>query len=155
MLTAEMDRRIREDLILAGCEDTENWADQETTNPDAVLDADNLFNVIFTSGSTGKPKGVMVPHRGIINRLLWMQDAYPLDTSDRVLQKTPYSFDVSVWELFWPLMTGSHIVQSQTAFNLAMKESSGAKQSKSLRDFINANGTRHTHQSKQVESTDI
>ncbi|MYS11408.1 AMP-binding protein, partial [Streptomyces sp. SID6041] len=59
--------------------------------------------VIFTSGSTGRPKGVMVEHRAIVNRLEWMQHAYLLGGTDRVLQKTPTSFDVSVWELFWPL----------------------------------------------------
>ncbi|MFJ4990222.1 amino acid adenylation domain-containing protein [Streptomyces sp. NPDC088732] len=66
--------------------------------------------VIYTSGSTGRPKGVAVPHSGIANRLLWMQDTYPLTTEDRVLQKTPSSFDVSVWEFFWPLMTGAALV---------------------------------------------
>jgi amino acid adenylation domain-containing protein len=69
--------------------------------------------VIFTSGSTGKPKGVLVPHRGIVNRLVWMQRAYGLDGSDRVLQKTPCGFDVSVWELFWPLLSGSCLVVAE------------------------------------------
>ncbi|MFF2142320.1 amino acid adenylation domain-containing protein [Kitasatospora sp. NPDC058190] len=63
--------------------------------------------VIFTSGSTGRPKGVAVPHRGVVNRLLWMQDEYRLGADDKVLQKTPFTFDVSVWEFFWPLMTGA------------------------------------------------
>ncbi|MFI2911812.1 non-ribosomal peptide synthetase [Streptomyces sp. PDY-4] len=63
--------------------------------------------VIYTSGSTGRPKGVVVPHRGIVNRLLWMQDAYRIGPGDRVLQKTPSGFDVSVWEFFWPLITGA------------------------------------------------
>ncbi|MET7482825.1 non-ribosomal peptide synthase/polyketide synthase [Streptomyces sp. NPDC005538] len=66
--------------------------------------------VIYTSGSTGRPKGVVVPHEGIVNRLLWMQDTYRLDADDRVLQKTPSSFDVSVWEFFWPLITGATLV---------------------------------------------
>ncbi|MFD4599967.1 non-ribosomal peptide synthase/polyketide synthase [Streptomyces sp. NPDC058464] len=66
--------------------------------------------VIYTSGSTGRPKGVTVPHRGIANRLLWMQDTYRLDAADRVLQKTPAGFDVSVWEFFWPLITGATLV---------------------------------------------
>ena len=68
-----------------------------------VLPAD-LAYVIYTSGSTGVPKGVAVPHAGIVNRLAWMQSAYGLGAGDRVLQKTPVSFDVSVWELFWPLL---------------------------------------------------
>ncbi|MDW4908654.1 amino acid adenylation domain-containing protein [Streptomyces sp. ADMS] len=66
--------------------------------------------VIYTSGSTGRPKGVVVPHEGIVNRLLWMQGEYGLTGDDRVLQKTPSSFDVSVWEFFWPLITGAALV---------------------------------------------
>ncbi|WP_329184015.1 non-ribosomal peptide synthetase [Streptomyces sp. NBC_01428] len=66
--------------------------------------------MIYTSGSTGRPKGVLVPHEGIVNRLLWMQSAYGLTATDRVLQKTPSSFDVSVWEFFWPLITGATLV---------------------------------------------
>jgi myxalamid-type nonribosomal peptide synthetase MxaA len=71
---------------------------------------DNFAYVIYTSGSTGLPKGVMVTHRAIVNRLLWMQAEYQLSTEDRVLQKTPSSFDVSVWEFFWPLITGATLV---------------------------------------------
>jgi len=71
---------------------------------------DNLAYVIYTSGSTGKPKGAMNTHRGIVNRLLWMQERYGLAPADRVLQKTPVSFDVSVWELFWPLLAGARLV---------------------------------------------
>ena len=66
--------------------------------------------MIYTSGSTGWPKGAMNTHVAIVNRLLWMQEAYRLTPSDRVLQKTPFSFDVSVWEFFWPLMTGARLV---------------------------------------------
>jgi amino acid adenylation domain-containing protein len=72
-------------------------------------DAEDRAYVIFTSGSTGRPKGVMVPHRGIVNRLLWMQYAFEIGSDDVVLQKTPYGFDVSVWELFWPLITGARM----------------------------------------------
>ena len=71
---------------------------------------ENLVYVIYTSGSTGKPKGAMNTHRGLCNRLLWMQDTYSLCESDRVLQKTPFSFDVSVWEFFWPLLAGARLV---------------------------------------------
>ena len=74
---------------------------------------DDIAYVIYTSGSTGRPKGVRNTHRGITNRLLWMQDAYGLSSVDRVLQKTPYSFDVSVWEFFWPLLTGARLVLAQ------------------------------------------
>ncbi|MGY4786331.1 AMP-binding protein, partial [Rhodococcus opacus] len=66
--------------------------------------------VIFTSGSTGRPKGVAVPHEGVVNRLLWMQERYPLTSEDVILQKTPVTFDVSVWELFWPLIVGARLV---------------------------------------------
>ncbi|HJX27739.1 MAG TPA: amino acid adenylation domain-containing protein, partial [Thermoanaerobaculia bacterium] len=69
-----------------------------------------LAYVLYTSGSTGTPKGVMIPHRGIVNRLLWMQEAYALTPADRVLQKTPFSFDVSLWEFFWPLLVGARLV---------------------------------------------
>ena len=65
---------------------------------------------IFTSGSTGVPKGVLVPHDAIVNRLRWMQSNYGLSRSDTVLQKTPYTFDVSVWEFFWPLIAGARLV---------------------------------------------
>jgi amino acid adenylation domain-containing protein len=71
---------------------------------------DDLAYVIYTSGSTGRPKGVMVSHRAIVNRLLWMQDEYGLAPGDTVLQKTTFSFDVSVWEFFWPLVTGARLV---------------------------------------------
>ena len=79
-------------------------------NPGIALDGENLAYVIYTSGSTGQPKGAGNRHSALLNRLQWMQDAYGLDISDTVLQKTPFSFDVSVWEFFWPLMTGSRLV---------------------------------------------
>ncbi|RBL91355.1 non-ribosomal peptide synthase/polyketide synthase [Chitinophaga flava] len=80
---------------------------------DIDIHPDNLAYVIYTSGSTGTPKGVMNAHRGIVNRLLWTQDYFGLDTSDVVLQKTTFCFDVSVWELFWPLITGARLVFAQ------------------------------------------
>jgi len=74
------------------------------------LHAHHLAYVIYTSGSTGRPKGAMNEHRGVVNRLLWMQECYGLSPEDRVLQKTPFSFDVSVWEFFWPLTTGARLI---------------------------------------------
>lgn len=74
---------------------------------------DSAAYVIYTSGSTGKPKGCILPHRAICNRLLWMQEEYRLTERDKVLQKTPYTFDVSVWEFFWPLVSGASFVLSR------------------------------------------
>jgi L-arginine---[L-arginyl-carrier protein] ligase len=71
------------------------------------LTPDDPAYLIYTSGSTGRPKGVLVSHRAIVNRLAWMQDEYRIGGGDVVLQKTPASFDVSVWEFFWPLMEGA------------------------------------------------
>jgi amino acid adenylation domain-containing protein len=76
----------------------------------AAVEPDNLAYVIYTSGSTGLPKGAMNTHRGVVNRLLWMQAEYGLGPEEAVLQKTPFSFDVSVWELFWPLLVGARLV---------------------------------------------
>jgi len=93
--------------------DWERIAREDMANPDSATAADNLAYVIYTSGSTGKPKGAMNTHRGICNRLLWMQDQYGLREADKVLQKTPFSFDVSVWEFFWPLLTGAQLVVAE------------------------------------------
>ena len=71
---------------------------------------ERLAYVIYTSGSTGTPKGAMNTHEGVCNRLLWMQKRYRLTPADAVLQKTPFSFDVSVWEFFWPLLAGARLV---------------------------------------------
>ncbi|WP_342366742.1 non-ribosomal peptide synthase/polyketide synthase [Pseudomonas fluorescens] len=79
-------------------------------NPQVALHGENLAYVIYTSGSTGQPKGAGNHHSALLNRLQWMQEAYGLSASDSVLQKTPFSFDVSVWEFFWPLMTGARLV---------------------------------------------
>jgi amino acid adenylation domain-containing protein len=94
------------------CLDT-GWSEiatARTSNPHSATAPHNIAYAIYTSGSTGKPKGVLNVHAGIVNRLLWMQDAYQLTGEDRILQKTPYTFDVSVWEFFWPLMTGACLV---------------------------------------------
>ncbi len=82
----------------------------DDVNPVNLTQPENLAYVIYTSGSTGQPKGAMNTHRGICNRLLWMQEQYRLTAEDRVLQKTPFSFDVSVWEFFWPLLAGARLV---------------------------------------------
>ncbi|MCU7645701.1 non-ribosomal peptide synthetase [Pseudomonas piscis] len=90
------------------------WSRQPRINPRiAGLTPRHLAYVIYTSGSTGQPKGVMNEHRAVVNRLLWMQEQYRLDANDAVLQKTPFSFDVSVWEFFWPLFTGARLVMAR------------------------------------------
>ncbi|MGC5702151.1 non-ribosomal peptide synthetase [Pseudomonas sp. NFXW11] len=88
-----------------------DWLDAYSPAPlESPVAPLNLAYVIYTSGSTGKPKGAGNSHAALVNRLQWMQQAYGLDASDAVLQKTPFSFDVSVWEFFWPLMTGARLV---------------------------------------------
>ena len=94
------------DSALAQSPET-NPSDAERTQP---LSPHNPAYVIYTSGSTGTPKGVIIAHGAIVNRLLWMQSAYKLQSDDRVLQKTPVGFDVSVWEFFWPLAHGATLV---------------------------------------------
>ena len=78
-------------------------------NPPLVNKPEDLAYVIYTSGSTGKPKGVMIEHRSVVNRLDWMQCAYPINHRDVILQKTSYCFDVSVWELFWWALEGASL----------------------------------------------
>ncbi|WP_432044328.1 amino acid adenylation domain-containing protein, partial [Streptomyces cadmiisoli] len=87
-------------------------ADGDLSDADrgGVLLSAHAAYVIYTSGSTGRPKGVAVPHAGVVNRLAWMQGAYRLTPEDRVVQKTPFGFDVSVWEFFWPLLEGATLV---------------------------------------------
>jgi amino acid adenylation domain-containing protein len=98
-----LDRRGEQEQIAGESdEDPVNWNGPES-----------LVYVIYTSGSTGKPKGAMNVHGGLSNRLLWMQERYELKGSDRVLQKTPYTFDVSVWEFFWPLLSGAVLVMAR------------------------------------------
>ena len=78
-------------------------------NPAIANGSRDLAYVIYTSGSTGAPKGVMIEHRSLVNRLLWMQHAYPIGPGDVILQKTPYTFDVSLWELFWWALQGASV----------------------------------------------
>ncbi|WP_440113046.1 amino acid adenylation domain-containing protein [Paenibacillus sp. QZ-Y1] len=88
----------------------EELATESASNPNVPCLPEQLAYMIYTSGSTGKPKGVLIEHKAIANRLLWMQKEYRLTGMDRVLQKTPFTFDVSVWEFFWPLITGAGLV---------------------------------------------
>ncbi|MFZ1662087.1 MAG: amino acid adenylation domain-containing protein, partial [Paracoccaceae bacterium] len=85
----------------------------DTSDLGVAIHPQNLVYIIYTSGSTGQPKGVAVPHGGVANRLVWMTHAYGVTADERVMQKTPYSFDVSVWELFWPLIAGATLVMAK------------------------------------------
>lgn len=85
-------------------------ATESLENPVSGVTSNSLIYIIYTSGSTGKPKGTMNTHKGVVNRMIWMQDQYQLNSSDRVLQKTPFSFDVSGWEFWWTLTTGARLV---------------------------------------------
>jgi amino acid adenylation domain-containing protein len=107
--------RLPETRATLLCLDTDFGALSQypTQAPDTYLTPDNLAYIIYTSGSTGQPKGAMNTHHGIVNRLLWMQVEYHLTDANKVLQKTPFSFDVSVWEFFWPLLNGASLVMAQ------------------------------------------
>jgi amino acid adenylation domain-containing protein len=97
-------------VAVDGDRDRDALAALPATAPPAAADPDNPAYVLYTSGSTGRPKGVVVPHRAVCNRLRWGQRAYRLTAADRLLQKTPAGFDVSVPEFFWPLMVGATMV---------------------------------------------
>jgi amino acid adenylation domain-containing protein len=115
------------------------WSACPATNPEPAsqgLTNRHLAYVIYTSGSTGKPKGVMNEHRGVVNRLQWMKDGYGFSPSDVVLQKTPFSFDVSVWEFFCTLWSGARLV---------MAKPEGHKDPVYLRELITACGVTILH----------
>ena len=99
-----------QDKSLVELDQAECFADYPTYNPEPRSGPADLAYVLYTSGSTGRPKGAMNAQQGIVNRLLWMQAEYQLTADDRILQKTPFSFDVSVWEFFWPIITGASLV---------------------------------------------
>lgn len=84
-------------------------------NPTGEVNPDSAAYVIYTSGSTGRPKGVVISHRAICNHMFWMQEAFPLNEADRVLQRTPLSFDASVWEFYAPLLSGARLVMLRPA----------------------------------------
>jgi amino acid adenylation domain-containing protein len=112
LTTTQLKDRLAIEAATVICLDTE-WeriAKHSNENPVSDVSGNNLAYVIYTSGSTGKPKGALNTHAAIYNRLCWMQEAYGLTPADHILQKTPFSFDVSVWEFFWPLLTGARLV---------------------------------------------
>ncbi len=103
-------------ILLIDDESVQQHLDAGVIDPPQVsrplLPADAAY-VIFTSGTTGRPKGVQITHQAIVNRLLWMRDLYRIGAPDRVLLKTPFTFDVSVWEFFLPLITGAVVIVAQ------------------------------------------
>ncbi|MFJ4063046.1 amino acid adenylation domain-containing protein [Streptomyces albogriseolus] len=98
-------------VVCPGREDDRRaLAEHPETPPAVTLGPDDPAYTIYTSGTTGQPKGCRNTQQGVANRLLWMQERFPLGPADRVAQKTPYGFDVSVWEFFWPIVAGASIV---------------------------------------------
>ncbi|MBE8967605.1 amino acid adenylation domain-containing protein [Nostocales cyanobacterium LEGE 12452] len=95
------------------CKSSQDNALGQLTVGIAAVQATNLAYVIYTSGSTGQPKGVMLSHRNLCNHMFWMQTAFPLTEKDKVLQKTPFSFDASVWEFYAPLLVGGKLLLAQ------------------------------------------
>ena len=99
------------DLDIPLCSMEGNWRGIcPVTAPPQLAHPDNVAYALFTSGSTGRPKCAVIPHAGVVNYLAWLQGTYPLTPNDRVLHKAPLGFDVSVWELFWPLSCGAAVV---------------------------------------------
>ena len=105
------DRALRIDLNHQGT--VEAVAAQSATDPGVLVDPAHPAYVMYTSGSTGRPKGVTITHAAIVNRLVWMRAEYDLHAGDVVLQKTPYVFDLSVWEFFGPLTCGARMVLAE------------------------------------------
>ncbi|WP_412538001.1 amino acid adenylation domain-containing protein [Longispora sp. K20-0274] len=124
------------DAVVLDLDDPAEWSGQPTGNPAPLAGPGNAAYLIYTSGSTGRPKGVTNSHRGIVNRLDWMQRSYRLTPGDAVLQKTPASFDVSVWEFFWPLLAGARLVLARPG---------GHKDAGYLRDLITAENITTAH----------
>ncbi|WNW10395.1 non-ribosomal peptide synthase/polyketide synthase [Pseudomonas sp. DTU_2021_1001937_2_SI_NGA_ILE_001] len=117
--------------------DTLDLTSQPDSNPDvAGLTPQHLAYVLYTSGSTGMPKGVMNEHAGVVNRLLWARDYHGVEASERILQKTPFGFDVSVWEFFLPLLAGAELVLARPG---------GHQQPEYLADLLNQAGVTMLH----------
>lgn len=100
-------------IVLTADPGQDPGADNDAPFRGVAIGPDDLAYMIYTSGSTGEPKGVLIQHKAIFNRIAWMQETYRLTPADRVLQKTPYTFDVSVWEFLWPLTVGATLVVAE------------------------------------------
>jgi amino acid adenylation domain-containing protein len=106
-----LDKIHLDELLVIDSDDVKaDLLKQSADNLEQVSGPSSLAYVIYTSGSTGKPKGVMLEHDGVINRINWMHKEYGLNKNDKILQKTPFSFDVSVWELLWAITYGGQLV---------------------------------------------
>ncbi|MFJ1299107.1 amino acid adenylation domain-containing protein [Pseudomonadota bacterium AL_CKDN230030165-1A_HGKHYDSX7] len=116
--------------------DATDVSDQPVSEPEVTVHPEHLAYVIYTSGSTGRPKGAANRHGALANRLDWMQAAYGLGTDDVVLQKTPFGFDVSVWEFFWPLIEGA---------TLALAAPGAHREPRRLAETIRAHGVTTLH----------
>jgi amino acid adenylation domain-containing protein len=106
-LTHHIPDSAQAETIYLATLDTHSYSSHE---PSVVIHPDNLAYIIYTSGSTGQPKGVACNHLGVANRLAWGQTNYPITAEDRILQKTSFGFDVSIWEFFWPLSQGAELI---------------------------------------------
>lgn len=113
-----------------------NIQKESSQNPNYRINPNNLLNIIYTSGSTGFPKGVMNQHNGLVNRLLWAKEFFNVSEKDTFLQKTTYCFDVSVWELLLPLISGAKLVFANVG---------GEKDSQYLKNIIETNGITTIH----------
>ncbi|HEY6333991.1 MAG TPA: amino acid adenylation domain-containing protein, partial [Blastocatellia bacterium] len=116
-----------------------DWSEieaEEPSAPEGIISHQCPAHIIYTSGSTGTPKGVINTHAGVCNRLAWMQTEMNIGTDDAVLQKTPFTFDVSVWEFFWPLITGARLV---------LAEPGGHRDNSYLADLITTQGVTTLH----------
>jgi len=116
VLTQErLQDRLPENTPQVTCMDTlrEKIARQNHAGLQFPLERENAAYIIYTSGSTGIPKGVVITHAGLLNHMTWMQHQFPFDQADRVLQKTAFSFDASVWEFWAPLMAGARLVMAR------------------------------------------
>ncbi|MFK4263679.1 amino acid adenylation domain-containing protein [Streptomyces milbemycinicus] len=113
LVTSEsLRRRLPVDLPVAVV-DAARAEEPRPPAPRTAVEPRRMAYVLYTSGSTGKPNGAVNTHEGIVNRLRWMQTQFPLDAGDAVLQKTPVTFDVCVWEFFWPLISGARLVLAE------------------------------------------
>ena len=131
--TGLSDIHMQVDLI---CLDEQPYTKEDKSNLTLANQSTDLAYVIYTSGTTGKPKGTLTTHKPLVNRLLWQRDEYGFNEDDSVLQKTPYIFDVSVWELLLPLLSGSRLVFAKAG---------GHKDTGYLHDLMNQQGITKLH----------